>query len=169
MARRNTEAKNSPYKIDAINYTTADAVSNTTGQGGSPRNNTSIWEKLNSLCMDVEWTIGTEAGNAIAVTAQLLDLKGRNLGRYATVSWSLHASDVNGASYGAIETAMDALTVSTGTTIKEHTTDGYAFLQTDSDGKLVTSVQETAGADYMKIQITVGDRVFQRPLITFAA
>ena len=115
MARRNTTTRNSPHAINAINYvSTTDAISNTTGQGGSPRNLTSIWEKLNSMCFDIEWTIGTDAGDAIVLTAQLI-------------------------------------------------------IQSDSDGKIVTSISETTGADYYKVQITVGDRVFQSPLITFAA
>ena len=168
MARRNTESKNSPYKIDSLNYTNTDAISATTGQSGSPRNNTSIWEKLNSMCFDVEWTVAEEDTNAVVVTAQLLDLKGRNLGRYASVHWSLHVSDAAGASHGAIDTASTGLTVSTGTSFIEHTADSIVLAQTDSDGKLVTSVA-AVGADFYKVQITVGDRVFQSPLLTFAA
>ena len=169
MARRNTEAKNSPYKIDAVNYTTADAVSNTTGQGGSPRNNTSIWEKLNSMCFDVEWTIGAEGSNSIDVTAQLLDLKGRILGRPVTVLWALIASDVNGASQGTLDTASTDLTASTGVMMTEHTGDSLAHARTDTTGKLVMAVQDKSGADYYKVEITVGDRTFVSPLITFAA
>ena len=168
MARRNTETKNSPYKIDAVNYTTADALSDTTGQGGSPRNNTSIWEKLNSLCFDVEWTIGTEGGDAINVTAQLLDLKGRNLCRYASGMFSLHSSDAAGASYGAIDTATEGLTLTTGEWMHEELTDSLALVQTNSDGKLVFSISETTGPDQFKCIIHVGDRVFLSPLIEFA-
>lgn len=169
MARRNTEAKNSPYKIDAINYTTADAVSNTTGQGGSPRNNTSIWEKLNSMCFDVEWTIGAEGGDSINVTAQLLDLKGRILGRPVTVLWALIASDAAGASQGTLDTASTDLTASTGVMMTEHTGDSLAHARTDTTGKLVMAVEDTSGADFYKVEITVGDRTFVSPLVTFAA
>ena len=169
MARRNTESKNSPYKIDAVNYTTADVVNNTTGQGGSPRNRTSIWEKLNSMCFDVEWTIGAEGSNSIDVTAQLLDLKGRILGRPVTVLWALVASDVNGASQGTLDTANTDLTASTGVMMTEHTGDSLAHARTDTTGKLVMAVEDTSGADYYKVEITVGDRTFVSPLITFAA
>ena len=169
MARRNTESKNSPYKIDAVNYTTADVVNNTTGQGGSPRNRTSIWEKLNSMCFDVEWTIGAEGSNSIDVTAQLLDLKGRILGRPVTVLWALVASDVNGASQGTLDTANTDLTASTGVMMTEHTGDSLAHARTDTTGKLVMAVEDTAGADYYKVEISVGDRTFVSPLITFAA
>ena len=169
MARRNTETKNSPYKIDAINYlSTTDAVNNTTGQGGSPRNNTSIWEKLNSMCLDVEWTIGAEAGNAIVVTAQLLDLKGRSLGRYASGMFSLHSSDANGASYGAIDTATEGLTLTTGEWMHEELTDSLALIQTNAAGKIVFSISETTGADHFKCILHIGDRVFLSPLIAFA-
>ena len=168
MARRNTESKNSPYKIDAVNYTTADVVNNTTGQGGSPRNNTSIWEKLNSMCFDVEWTIGAEGGNSINVTAQLLDLKGRILGRPVTVLWALIASDANGASQGTLDTANTDLTASTGVMMTEHTGDSLAHARTDTTGKLVMAVEDTTGVDYYKVEITVGDRTFVSPLITFA-
>ena len=169
MARRNTESKNSPYKIDAVNYTTADVVNNTTGQGGSPRNRTSIWEKLNSMCFDVEWTIGAEGSNSIDVTAQLLDLKGRILGRPVTVLWALGASDVNGASQGTLDTANTDLTASTGVMMTEHTSDSLAHARTDTTGKLVMAVEDTSGADYYKVEISVGDRTFVSPLITFAA
>ena len=170
MARRNTTTRNSPHAINAINYvSTTDAISNTTGQGGSPRNLTSVWEKLNSMCFDIEWTIGTEASNLISVTAQLMDLKGRNLGRQASVMWSLHASDATGASHGAIDTASTSFTMSIGTSFIEHTVDSLAMLQTNSDGNLSIVIGDTTGADYYKVQITVGDRVFQSPLITFAA
>lgn len=169
MARRNTESKNSPYKIDAVNYTTADVVNNTTGQGGSPRNRTSIWEKLNSMCFDVEWTIGAEGSNSIDVTAQLLDLKGRILGRPVTVLWALVASDVNGASQGTLDTANTDLTASTGVMMTEHTGDSLAHARTDTTGKLVMAVEDTSGADYYKVEISVGDRTFVSPLITFAA
>tara|TARA_Y100001973_G_C5204822_1_gene340648 strand:- start:1833 stop:2339 length:507 start_codon:yes stop_codon:yes gene_type:complete len=168
MARRNTESKNSPYKIDAVNYTTADVVNNTTGQGGSPRNRTSIWEKLNSMCFDVEWTIGAEGGNSINVTAQLLDLKGRILGRPVTVLWALIASDANGASQGTLDTANTDLTASTGVMMTEHTGDSLAHARTDTTGKLVMAVEDTTGVDYYKVEITVGDRTFVSPLITFA-
>ena len=169
MARRTTESKNSPYKIAAVNYTTADVVNNTTGQGGSPRNRTSIWEKLNSMCFDVEWTIGAEGSNSIDVTAQLLDLKGRILGRPVTVLWALVASDVNGASQGTLDTANTDLTASTGVMMTEHTGDSLAHARTDTTGKLVMAVEDTAGADYYKVEISVGDRTFVSPLITFAA
>ena len=169
MARRNTESKNSPYKIDAVNYTTADVVNNTTGQGGSPRNRTSIWEKLNSMCFDVEWTIGAEGSNSIDVTAQLLDLKGRILGRPVTVLWALVASDVNGASQGTLDTANTDLTASTGVMMTEHTGDALAHARTDTTGNLVMAVEDTSGADSYKVEITVGDRTFVSPLITFAA
>ena len=169
MARRNTESKNSPYKIDAVNYTTADVVNNTTGQGGSPRNRTSIWEKLNSMCFDVEWTIGAEGSNSIDVTAQLLDLKGRILGRPVTVLWALVASDVNGASQGTLDTANTDLTASTGVMMTEHTGDSLAHARTDTTGKLVMAVEDTSGADYYKVEISVGDRTFVSTLITFAA
>ena len=169
MARRNTESKNSPYKIDAVNYTTADVVNNTTGQGGSPRNRTSIWEKLNSMCFDVEWTIGAEGSNSIDVTAQLLDLKGRILGRPVTVLWALIASDVNGASQGTLDNANTDLTASTGVMMTEHTGDSLAHARTDTTGKLVMAVEDTSGADYYKVEISVGDRTFVSPLITFAA
>ena len=169
MARRNTESKNSPYKIDAVNYTTADVVNNTTGQGGSPRNRTSIWEKLNSMCFDVEWTIGAEGSNSIDVTAQLLDLKGRILGRPVTVLWALVASDSAGASQGALDTANTDLTASTGVMMTEHTGDSLAHARTATTGKLVMAVEDTSGADYYKVEISVGDRTFVSPLITFAA
>ena len=170
MARRNTTTRNSPYAINATNYvSTTDAVSNTTGQGGSPRNLASVWEKLNSLCFDIEWTVAAEDSNSITVTAQLLDLKSRNLGRVAYVDWSLHASDVNGADYGVIDNANTGLTVSTGTSVNEWNADCWASIQTDTDGKIVTAIEDTTGADYYKVQIVVGDRVFQSPLITFAA
>jgi|SaaInl4_135m_RNA_FD_contig_31_2163916_length_1224_multi_4_in_0_out_0_2 hypothetical protein len=170
MARKNQTTRNSPYAINASTYVPAtDAASATTGVGGSPRNLTGIWEKLNSMCFDVEWTIGTEAGNAIVVTAQLLDLKGRNLGRPAMVDWSLRASDAAGASWGAIDTASDGLTITTGTIINEWNADAWAQMQSDTDGKIVVSVGDTTGADYYKIQIVVGDRIFLSPLITFAA
>ena len=169
MAKRNTETRNSPYRIDAVNRTNADAVSNTTGQGGSPRNLTSVWEKLNSMCFDVEWTIGAAGSNSIDVTAQLLDLKGRNLGRPVTVMWALVASDAAGASQGAIDTANTGLTVSTGTSFVEHTGDALATARTDTDGKLVVAVEDTSGADFYKVEISIGDRTFVSPLITFAA
>ena len=169
MAKRNTTTRNSPHGVDAVNRTSADVVSNTDGQGGSPRNNTSIWEKLNSLCFDVEWTIGAEGSNSIDVTAQLLDLKGRNLGRAVTVLWALTASDTNGASQGALDTANTDLTASTGVMMTEHTGDALAHARTDTDGKLVMAVEDTSGADFYKVEITVGDRTFVSPLITFAA
>jgi hypothetical protein len=170
MARRNTTSRNSPYAINAVNYvSTTDAVSNTTGQSGSPRNLTSIWEKLNSMCFDVEWTIAAEDTNSITVTAQLTDLKSRNLGRVAMVDWSLRASDVNGASFGVVDNANTGLAISTGTIVNEWNADCWAQIQTDTDGKIVTAIEDTTGADYYKVQIVVGDRVFQSPLITFAA
>lgn len=169
MAKRNTTTRNSPHGVDAVNRTSADVVSNTDGQGGSPRNNTSIWEKLNSLCFDVEWTIGAEGSNSIDVTAQLLDLKGRNLGRAVTVLWALTASDTNGASQGTLDTANTDLTASTGVMMTEHTGDALAHARTDTDGKLVMAVEDTSGADFYKVEITVGDRTFVSPLITFAA
>ena len=169
MAKRYTETRNSPFKIDAVNYTTADAVNNTTGQGGGPRNRTSVWEKLNSMCFDVEWTIGAEGSNSIDVTAQLLDLKGRNLGRPVTVRWALVASDAAGASQGALDTASTDLTASTGVMMTEHTGDSLAHARTDTAGKLVMAVEATSGADYYKVEISVGDRTFVSPLITFAA
>ena len=169
MAKRNTETRNSPFRIDAINRTNADAVSNTTGQGGSPRNLTSVWEKLNSMCFDVEWTIGTESTNAIAVTCQALDLKGRNLGRVVTGIWSIHDSDANGASYGAASADTEQLAQGTGTLIDEVTTqDSVAITSSDTDGKFIWTVTESTGADHFKIQVAIGDRVFQSPLITFA-
>ncbi len=168
MAKRNTETRNSPYRIDAVNRTNADAVSNTTGQGGSPRNLTSVWEKLNSMCFDVEWTIGAEGSNSINVTAQLLDLKGRNLGRAVTVLWALTTSSPSGASQGALDTANTDLTASTGVMMTEHTGDALAHARTDTDGKLVMAVEDTSGADEYKVEITVGDRTFVSPLITFA-
>ena len=121
------------------------------------------------MCFDIDWTIAAEGGNAIVVTAQLLDLKGRNLGRPAMVDWSLRASDVAGASWGAIDTASDGLTITTGTIINEWNADAWAQMQSDTDGKIVVSVGDTTGADYYKIQIVVGDRIFLSPLITFAA
>ena len=169
MAKRNTTTRNSPHGVDAVNRTSADVVSNTDGQGGSPRNNTSIWEKLNSLCFDVEWTIGAEGSNSIDVTAQLLDLKGRNLGRAVTVLWALTASDTNGASQGTLDTANTDLTASTGVMMTEHTGDALAHARTDTAGKLVMAVEDTSGADFYKVEITVGDRTFVSPLITFAA
>ena len=169
MAKRNTTTRNSPHGVDAVNRTNADVVSNTDGQGGSPRNNTSIWEKLNSMCFDVEWTIGAEGSNSIDVTAQLLALKGRNLGRAVTVLWALTASDTNGASQGTLDTANTDLTASTGVMMTEHTGDALAHARTDTDGKLVMAVEDTSGADFYKVEITVGDRTFVSPLITFAA
>ena len=170
MAKRNTSTRNSPYAINSTQYNpSTDAVDALTGQGGSPRNKTTVWEKLNSLCFDIEWTIGAEGGDAINVTAQLLDLKGRNLGRPAMVDWSLRASDVAGASWGAIDTASDGLAIVTGTVINEWNADAWAQMQTDTDGKLVVTVGDSTGADYYKVQIVVGDRVFLSPLITFAA
>ena len=169
MAKRNTETRNSPFRIDSVNRTNADALSNTTGQGGSPRNLTSVWEKLNSMCFDVEWTIGAEGSNSIDVTAQLLDLKGRNLGRPVTVLWALVASDAAGASQGTLDTASTDLTASTGVMMTEHTGDSLAHVRTDTDGKLVTAVEDTSGADFYKVEISVGDRTFVSPLITFAA
>ncbi len=170
MARKNQTTRNSPFAINASTYIPAsDKSSATTGTGGSPRNLTSIWEKLNSMCFDIEWTIAAESGDAIVVTAQLLDLKGRNLGRPAMVDWSLRASDAAGASWGAIDTASDGLTITTGTIINEWNADAWAQMQSDTDGKIVVSVGDTTGADYYKIQIAVGDRIFLSPLITFAA
>ena len=171
MARKNQTTRNSPYAINASTYIPAsDKPSATTGTGGSPRNLTSVWEKLNSMCFDIEWTIGDEGGSDdIIVTAQLLDLKGRNLGRPAMVDWSLRASDTAGASWGAIDTASDGLAISTGTIINEWNADAWAQIQTDNDGKIVVTVGDSTGADYYKIQIVVGDRVFLSPLITFAA
>jgi hypothetical protein len=170
MARRNTTSRNSPYAINAIDYvSTTDAVNKLTGQGGSPRNQTSIWEKLNSMCFDIEWTIADEDSNSITVTAQLTDLKSRNLGRPAVVDWSLHASDAAGGDYGLIDNANTGLTVSTGISINEWNPDCWVKIQTDTDGKIVTAIEDTTGADYYKVQIVVGDRVFQSPLITFAA
>ena len=170
MARRNTTSRNSPYAINATQYNAStDAVDATSGSRGSPRNKTSIWEKLNSMCFDIEWTIADEDSNSITVTAQLLDLKGRNLGRPAMVDWSLRASDVAGASWGAIDTASDGLAIVTGTVINEWNADAWAQMQTDNDGKLTVTVGDSTGADYYKVQIVVGDRVFLSPLITFAA
>ena len=170
MARRNTTSRNSPYAVNATQYNAStDAIDATSGIGGSPRNKTSIWEKLNSMCFDIEWTIGTESGDAINVTAQLLDLKARNLGRPAMVDWSLRASDVAGASWGAIDTASDGLAIVTGTVINEWNADAWAQMQTDNDGKLTVTVGDSTGADYYMVQIVVGDRVFLSPLITFAA
>ena len=169
MAKRNTTTRNSPHGVDAVTRTSADVVSNTDGQGGSPRNLTSVWEKLNSMCFDVEWTIGAEGSNSIDVTAQLLDLKGRNLGRAVTVLWALTASDTNGASQGTLDTANTDLTASTGVMMTEHTGDALAHARTDTDGKLVMAVEDTSGADFYKVEITVGDRTFVSPLITFAA
>ena len=169
MARRNTTSRNSPYAINATQYhASTDAVSATAGGAGSPRNNTSIWEKLNSLCFDVEWTIGAEDTNAITVTAQLLDLKGRNLGRPAMVDWSLRTSSSAGAEWGAIDTDAEGLTIVTGTIINEWNADAWAQMQTDTDGKLAFTISETTGADHYMVQIVVGDRVFLSPLITFA-
>ena len=171
MARRNTTSRNSPYAINATQYhASTDAIDATSGGAGSPRNKTSIWEKLNSMCFDIEWTIGAEGGSDdIIVTAQLLDLKGRNLGRPAMVDWSLRASDAAGASWGAIDTASDGLAISTGTIINEWNADAWAQIQSDNDGKIVVTVGDSTGADYYMIQIVVGDRVFLSPLITFAA
>ena len=170
MARKNQSTRNSPYAINASTYVPAsDKASATTGTGGSPRNLTSIWEKLNSMCFDIDWTIAAEGGNAIVVTAQLLDLKSRNLGRPAMVDWSLRASDAAGASWGALDTASEGLTIVTGTIINEWNTDTWAQMQTDTDGKLSFSISETTGADFFKVQIVVGDRIFLSPLITFAA
>jgi hypothetical protein len=169
MARRNTTTRNSPYAINAIQYNAStDAVSATTGGAGSPRNKTSIWEKLNSLCFDIEWTIGAESTNAITVTAQLLDLKGRNLGRPAMVDWSLRTSTDAGVKWGAIDTDSESLAIVTGTIINEWNADAWAQMQTDTDGKLAVTVGETTGEDYYMVQIVVGDRVFLSPLISFA-
>ena len=120
------------------------------------------------MCFDVEWTVGAEAGNAIVVTAQLLDLKSRNLGRYASGIFSLHSSDAAGASYGAIDTATEGLTLSTGEWMHEELTDSLALVQTNSDGKIVFSISETGGADHFKCILHIGDRVFLSPLIAFA-
>ena len=170
MARRNTTSRNSPSAINATQYNaSSDAVDATSGGGGGPRNSTSIWEKLASICFDVEWTIGTEVGNAITVTAQLLDLKGRNIARPAMVDWSLRASDAAGASWGAIDTASDGLTIVTGTIINEWNADAWAQMQTDTDGKLAVTVGDTTGADHYMVQVAIGDRIFLSPLITFAA
>jgi hypothetical protein len=170
MARRNTTSRNSPYAVNATQYNAStDAIDATSGIGGSPRNKTSIWEKLNSMCFDIEWTIGTESGDAINVTAQLLDLKARNLGRPAMVDWSLRASSSAGAEWGAIDTDAESLAIVTGTIINEWNADAWAQMQTDTDGKLAFTIGETTGADYYMVQIVVGDRVFLSPLITFAA
>ena len=105
----------------------------------------------------------------LQIKQALLDLKGRNLGRPAMVDWSLRASDVAGASWGALDTASEGLTIVTGTIINEWNTDTWAQMQTDTDGKLSFSISETTGADFFKVQIVVGDRIFLSPLITFAA
>jgi hypothetical protein len=169
MAKRNPKTRNSPYAVNAVNYTTSGKRSDTTGQGGSPRPGTSIWEKLNSMCFDIEWTIAAESTNSITVTAQLLDLKGRNLGRPAMLDWSLRTSDVAGASYGVVDNANTGLAITTGAIVNEWNADCWAQIQTDTDGKIVTAIEDTTGADFYKVQIVVGDRVFLSPLITFAA
>ena len=70
---------------------------------------------------------------------------------------------------GAIDTASDGLAIVTGTVINEWNADAWAQMQTDNDGKLTVTVGDSTGADYYKVQIVVGDRIFLSPLITFAA
>jgi len=170
MANRNVTARNAPHKIDAVNYTPAtEVISATAGQGGSPRNKTGFYDRLNSICFDVEWTIGAEATNAILITAQLLDTQGRNLGRYASITFSVHDSDVNGADYGAVSTSAETLAVTTGTLLATHVAGDILQVLSDSDGKIAMTLTESTGADYYKVLVLIGDRVFQSPLITFAA
>lgn len=135
---------------------------------GNPVSKAGFWDRLNSMAWECEWTIASEGGNAIVVTVQIKDAKSRNLARYVNGTFSLHDSDTNGASYGAVSTTAEGLSVSTGTMIADHISGDVIEVQSDSDGKFAISISETTGADWYKMQLKIGDRVFQSPLITFA-
>jgi len=81
------------------------------------------------------WSVSSPVmGNASVLTIQLKDAAGSNLSGYYVIElWT------SGAAYGTPAEYTDANSVTTGTVIKEHTTDIYWTLQTDSSGKIVIS------------------------------
>jgi hypothetical protein len=139
---------------------------------GAPNANAGIWDKLVSMVFDCDWTVSAEAGSVITVTAQLKDLRGRNLARHATCIVTLHDSvDAGTTNYGAIAaddgTTELAVTSSKGLILAEVAGDSGAIMQTDSDGLLSIEIDESDNAEAYKLQLAVGDRVFQSPVLVF--
>jgi hypothetical protein len=112
----------------------------------------------------LEISVGSEFNNAISVTVQAKDAAGDNLAERVLIRGWLGASEYD----GEIATPPNTdFTVSTGTLVKELTTNKHLLAMTNESGRVVFSVQET-GARTFYLMAEVDGRLFASGAITFS-
>jgi len=113
----------------------------------------------------IDLTVGTEAGDEIAVDLEVFDAEGNPLEEVRhLVAW---LSDAAGGAPTAVAPDGDVV-ISGGVNLIEHTTDIYFELLTDANGEAVFTIGDS-GTPTFYLNVVQGDgTIFSSTAITFA-
>ena len=112
----------------------------------------------------LELSVGDEYGETISVTVQAKDAAGDNLGERVLIRGWLGSSQCG----GEVSTPPNTdFTVSTGTIVKELTTNRHLLAISNENGRVVFSVQDT-GSPTFYLMAELDGRVYASDAITFS-
>lgn len=119
-----------------------------------------------NLKIDADFTVGTEAANAINVAIQLVDrLNGNEVGERVALPWYL-SSDANG---DAIATAPDGgAAIGTDGLLIEWTANVSGLVISESDGDIDITLTESSTGTWYLVLVAPDGKLLVSGAITFA-
>lgn len=124
----------------------------------------SLSEELADQVTSVTISVGSESSDTISVTVQAKDAAGDDLAEYVLVRAWLGSSAYGGEASTPPNTGF---AVSTGTIVKELTTNKHLLAVSNSSGRVVFAIEET-GTPTFYLMAELDGRVYASDAITFA-